>query len=70
MKTKIAMGVLLAVVVLGGHQASAQGRGSLFCVTPVGTEPMVRYARPGSSCFIVDPYTGYRIWGIVEVLFY
>ena len=72
MKTKIAMVVLLALVVLGfGHRASAQGRGSLFCVTPAGTEPMVRYAPPGSSCFIiVDPYTGYRVWGIVEFLFY
>ena len=68
MKTKITMVVLVALVVLGfGQQASAQR--SLFCVTWAGTEPMAVWARPGTRCFIVDPYTGYRVWGIVRVLY-
>jgi len=69
MKTNIALVGLMVLVVLGvGQRASAQG-GYLACVTRAGTEPMAVWAPVGSRCFIVDPYTGYRAWGIVRFFY-
>ena len=71
MKKKIAFAGFSAVVFLGaGRMASAGSFGYPWCVTRVGSEPMATaYAAEGSSCFIVNPYNGYRVWGRVHWMF-